>query len=230
MTPPKQPKDRDVLVGKHETTSSKSGHTPIAGVPAMYEGQHPTPVNMAPLSEADAADIVTTTLLRRSAETKNSQLDTLKMLEDHRKETRVDIKEVHAKVDNVNAKVDGVINVITELRVEVSGQGVQNKTIIEKLDELKQHRDRSEQVSTAFKIAKAEVDKTLQIAEAEVDKSIRVAEAEVGKQRAITEIGAADKDRDAKREIRKAFWIKVALAFGGAIAALGVSALSKCGM
>lgn len=229
MTPPaKSPKDRDVHVSKHESSPSlKTGHTPIAGVPSVLEGRVPTPVDMSVAEPA--GEPVTSTLLRRSAETKNSTLDALKMLEDHRKETRIDIREVHAKVDDVNAKVDGVISSVNKLSVDVASQSVQNKTIIEKIDELKAHRERSEQVSAAFKIAKAEVDKTLQMAEAEVDKTLRVADAEIEKARAITEISAADKDRDAKREIRKAFWVKVAIGIGGAITALGVSALSRCG-
>lgn len=189
---------RDKYVPKHPTPPAGS---PVAGV-------HPTPVDMKtiPTDESTLEGID-----RRSRETKNTTIETINRIEALRKETRDDVRKV-------DSKIDGVIKTVSDLRVTVGEHGVQNEAILSKLDEIKAHAERSEQIKTITRIAEVEVDTTRQLTDLEVEKK-----------RVTTEIESVAATKAARREVIKAFALKLIASAGTLWAIVSVSYLSKCG-
>lgn len=193
---------RDKYVPKHPTPPSG---VPEFGVP---EFGHKTPVDMQTIREDEST---LEGIDRRSRETKNTTIETINRIEALRKETRDDVRKV-------DSKVDGVIATVSTLRVEVAKHGTQNDAILSKLDELKAHAERSEQVKTITRIAEVEVDTTRQLTDIEIERK-----------RATTEIEDGAAAKAARREVIKAFAIKLIAGLGSLWAIISVSYLSKCG-
>lgn len=217
MTPPpiKPPRadTRDELVLKHPTPVPSRSLTPVQ-VPISAQEMAATAAGEPPHKESPVDELV-----RRSRETKNNTINTLTGIETLRRETREDLKEVHAKVDKLaselNTKVDTLGGELKGVQIEVAKTGAQNIEIISKIDELKKDRERSETVKATMLLAETEVGKTKLIAGAEIEKTRQLTDIELEKKQREVAI-EDDKER---RKIRREFWQAVGTKF---LIALGI--------
>ncbi len=216
-----QPKPPALPKLKIEERDRRKVKTPPKGVLAQlappspaesWDDQH-TPVETVPRSVETPVEAID----RRVKETNNAALTTIDRVEILRRETREDIRAVHDKIASTDEKVDAVVKVVGDLRVEVGGQGVQNKTIIGMLEEQKQFREREEHVK-----------KTMRLAEIEVDTSRQLTDLELSKKAGEAKIEEAKAAAALRRELIKAFVLKAIAGIGVVWAVISAVYMSRC--
>lgn len=182
---------------------------------------HPTPVDVQPITDAQAEAIMRRreaehpieALDRRSRETKNTSLTTLNLVDDLRKETKADLVLVHGAIAEQQKSINHVVKVVGDLSKSVGVQEGQNTIIIGMLKEQQETRRNTEHVVTTTRIAEVEVDKSRQLSQLEVDKNEKIAATEI---------------RKVKTKVKWEWAGKIGLVVITAIAAL-VTAYMKCG-
>lgn len=130
-----------------------------------------TPVDQVPLE----TETPTETLLRRTAQTKNTTLDLTKRVDD-----------LHGRVDGLEGKIDQVTDA-------VQAQGKQNQTLIDMTTDVVSILKNQTTVTTTTKLAEVEVTKTRALSEIEVEKAAGLARVEGDKAKRAAFIEVAKK-------------------------------------